>query len=204
MLVEQAALSFRLWTGAEPPREIMWNAFSGGLKRNIVLIGFMGAGKTTVAKELARKTGRKYISTDSLAERRAGASISEIFGCFGERRFREVEVQIVREIKNVKNTVIDCGGGVVLNPDNVSALKETGVVVWLYCSEEEILRRTLRNPQTRPLIEGRTPDEILGLYKGRERLYRDCASVRFDTSALSSDDTVSRIREITEATVWEL
>ncbi|MCX7704245.1 MAG: shikimate dehydrogenase [Planctomycetota bacterium] len=202
MLVGQAALSFKLWTGLEPPLGVMENAFVGGLLRNIVLIGFTGVGKTTVAQKLSQETGRAYVSTDMMVEKEAGRSITHIFRHCGEEKFRQIETQIVSRLCELRDSVIDCGGGVVLNPANVNALRRTGIIVWLAASEEESLRRVFKGAHSRPLVNGKTREEVLRLYKEREPIYSACASIKIDTTSLSPQESASRIRKVVESVIW--
>ena len=121
--------------------------------RNIVLIGFMATGKTTVGRELAARLRRKLVDTDEEIERRTGKAISQIFSQYGEGYFREIESAVVREVAAQQNLVITTGGGVVLRPENVKALKENGVLILLKAPPEVIYQRIcVKNG--RPLLEG--------------------------------------------------
>ena len=111
--------------------------------RNVVLIGFMGTGKSSVGKVLARKLGRVLIDTDAVVEERAGRKIRDIFEKEGESRFRVLEKEAVYFAATHTKAVITTGGGVVLNPENLAALRENGVIVALSASVEPIARRDL-------------------------------------------------------------
>ncbi len=100
------------------------------MKTNIALIGFMGTGKTAVGRVLAKKLGRKFIEMDGLIEQKAGKSIPEIFQQDGEIAFRELEIEVTKEVAGQQNAVIACGGGVVLNQINIDRLREGGSAVY--------------------------------------------------------------------------
>ncbi|MGB3057214.1 MAG: shikimate kinase, partial [Candidatus Omnitrophota bacterium] len=96
--------------------------------KNIVLVGFMGTGKTTIAKVLARSLGKKYVNTDDLIESREKKSINDVFKDDGEAYFRKVEKEVIKEASRQADQVIDAGGGVVLDPENMENLRMTGIV----------------------------------------------------------------------------
>lgn len=159
---------------------------------NIVLTGFMGTGKSVVGKELAKRLGMSYLSTDELIEKREGTKISAIFQKKGESYFRQVETQIVKEVASLDNHVISAGGGVVLREENVSALKKNGFIVCLSASPEVILQRTANN-RNRPLLEvDDQKKRIKELLKIRKPFY-DKADFSVDTSSLSSKEVVKKI-----------
>ena len=106
-------------------------------QRNIVLIGMMGSGKTTCGRLLAERLGRPFVDCDEWIERSAGRTISELFAAYGEWGFRELERRAVRELSSQNNLVIAAGGGTVLRQDNVDALRQSGVLVFLHRPAEE-------------------------------------------------------------------
>jgi len=122
------------------------------MKTSLALIGFMGTGKTAVGKLLAQKLGKTFFETDVLIERKAGKSIPEIFRQEGEIGFRELEIEVIKEIAGRKNAVIACGGGAVLNTINIDRLKRECVIVCLAASPEVILKRTSADKDGRPLL----------------------------------------------------
>ncbi|MBN1369309.1 MAG: shikimate dehydrogenase, partial [Dehalococcoidaceae bacterium] len=171
MLVWQGALAFELWTGLSAPVGIMRSqalkalgpepqtpavkrARSGGasLPDSIALIGFMGSGKTTVAKILAEITGKRLVELDRVIEINAGASIPEIFARKGETGFREIEIESVKEISSGRNQVISCGGGVVLNKINMDRLKESAVICYLEVNPEVIMARMQSQDVAKPVL----------------------------------------------------
>ena len=99
--------------------------------KNIVLIGMMGCGKTTIGQLLAEKLGRQLVDTDAMIEQREGCSISEIFATKGEGHFRDLEQTVSEELGRAEGLIVACGGGLPLRPDCIGALKNTGTVVWL-------------------------------------------------------------------------
>ncbi|GAB4483283.1 MAG: shikimate kinase [Thermodesulfovibrionales bacterium] len=118
---------------------------------NIVLTGFMGTGKTSVSRELARMLGMKLIDADEEIERTQKTAISEIFRLFGEQRFREIETETLRTLAKEDKTIISTGGGAVLREENMKALRENGMIFCLSASPETIYERT-RHTTDRPLL----------------------------------------------------
>jgi len=137
---------------------------------NIVLVGFMGTGKTTVGLHLEKKTGFPLIDMDQLIEQEAGISISQIFATQGEAHFRSLERAMTKKLATQTNHIISTGGGVVLNPDNLTDFASNGLVVCLSASPETILNR-VRNDQTRPLLAGDKEQQIRDLLQRRQPLY---------------------------------
>jgi len=165
------------------------------MRRNIALIGFMGAGKTTVGRILAERLGLRFVETDDLVERMAGKPIPKIFEEDGEEVFRRLEAEAVREAAGMDGVVISCGGGVVLRRENVEALKKTCVVVYLKTSPEEAYRRTLGD-ECRPLlmVEDRMK-RIRELLSMREPLYESSADIVVKTDGLTPMEVAERIIE---------
>jgi shikimate kinase len=136
---------------------------------NIVLIGLMGTGKTTVGQYLARRMGRPFVDTDDWIVRRAGRSIAEIFAAEGEAGFRAREAAVIAEVAARDGLVIATGGGAVLLPENRAALRQKGLVIWLDAPPEEVYARTIHSAGThRPLLAA--PDPLRRLQElARER-----------------------------------
>src|SRR3989344_1423229 len=122
----------------------------GGVK-NIVLVGFMGSGKTTIATKLASRLKARYISTDDLIAEREKRTINEIFTKSGEGYFRDVEGKVIKEISGQEGLVIDAGGGAVLREENMADFKSNGIVICLTADEETIMERT-KKYKHRPLL----------------------------------------------------
>ena len=164
------------------------------MKNNIALIGYMGTGKTAVGQLLAEKLGRQFLEMDWLIEQKAGKSIPEIFRQDGETAFRELEIETAKEVANQKNTVIACGGGLVLNQINIDRLRESSTIVYLTASPEVILKRVLNEGETRPLLN--TPDkmgDIEELLRFRKPFYEQAADIQIDTSKLDTDSVAEQI-----------
>jgi shikimate kinase len=139
-------------------------------KQNIILIGFMGTGKTVTGRVLAERTGMALVDMDSMIEERAGRPISGIFAADGEAAFRILERKLVQELSGRTGLVISTGGGIVLNPDNIADFEKTGLVVCLTASPETIFQR-LEKDTTRPLLSGDKKGQIGALLEKRKPLY---------------------------------
>jgi shikimate kinase len=164
------------------------------MKTNVALIGFMGVGKTAVGETLAKKLNKEFVELDSLIERKAGKSITEIFKQDGEIAFRELEIEVTKEVAKSKNLVIACGGGLVLNKINIDRLRNESRIVYLTASPGIILRRTSNDGEERPLLS--TPDRILKireLFKFRKPFYERAADIKINTSRLDIDSVTEQI-----------
>ncbi|MDI6756695.1 MAG: shikimate kinase [Endomicrobiia bacterium] len=165
---------------------------------NVVLTGFMGAGKTAVGRILAEKLKKEFFDTDEMVERRAGKTISEIFSDSGEPAFREMEREVVLAVAAFDGKVISTGGGAVLRRESVEALRKNGIIINLDSRPEKIFER-LKNSDDRPLLEQTDAQtKIRKLLAERERFYADC-DFRVDTSIMSPDDIAERIIAYLEA-----
>ena len=165
------------------------------MKKNIVLTGFMGAGKSVTAKCLAVALGAPEYSTDSLVEQKAGQPISEIFLRQGEGSFRRLESEIVLGLAKKRGAIIDCGGGVVLNPENMKALRKNGIIFYLFATPEIVWER-VKNQKHRPLLDVKDPlAEIQRLLSQREPLYRQ-ADHTIDTKGLTGQTTCDAVLKI--------
>ena len=164
------------------------------MKTNIALIGFMGAGKTAVGEALAKKLNRKFAELDLLIERKAGKSIPEIFQQDGEVAFRQLEIEVTREIAREKYLVIACGGGIVLNKINIDRLREESRIVYLTASPRVILKRISGGVGERPLLKGDNPSStIQGLLRFRKPFYERATDIKINTSKLNIDSVVEQI-----------
>ena len=160
---------------------------------SIVLIGFMGAGKSSVGRMLAQKTGLPRFDTDALVVARLGESIVKIFETRGEAAFRQAESEVLAALVGRQRGIIVTGGGVVLRPENVTVLKELGTVVSLEADEETLFRRVSRR-NSRPLLRTQDPRATLHeLFTTRAPLYHRAADIRVDTSQLSHDEVAREI-----------
>jgi shikimate kinase len=159
----------------------------------IVLIGFMGAGKSSVGRTLARMSGRPRFDTDEMIAARFGLTISEIFEKRGEERFRDAESEALEELSIETDAIIVTGGGIVLREANTARLRELGAVVYLSADEETLFRRISRRP-TRPLLQTTDPRATMTeLLAARLPLYRAAADVEVDTSGLTHDEVARSI-----------
>lgn len=163
-------------------------------KTNIVLIGFMGSGKTRLGEMLAKKLKKKFISMNDMVVKKSGRkTIPEIFDKDGELHFRELEIEVAKELRSVENAVIDTGGGVVVNKIVGDYLKENGYTIYLRVSFNEAKRR-LREFHDRPNF--RDPRVARHLYDFRKALYRAYADDYVRTDGKAPEEIVEEIIEL--------
>jgi shikimate kinase len=162
---------------------------------NIYLVGFMGTGKTSVGKELARQKKWCFVDLDELIELKEKRTIADIFAKEGEPYFRCLEHRVLKEIAREEKFVVACGGGIVINKDNVNVMKETGTIVCLAATPEVILKRTSGSGH-RPLLNvGDRKKQIEILLKLRAPYYAQ-ADKTIDTSKLTVKQAVQRILKL--------
>ena len=160
---------------------------------NIFLVGLMGAGKTTVARMLARRLDRAFYDTDHEIERRTGVKIPVIFDIEGEAGFRAREAQALAEFAAQDNVVLATGGGIVLSEQNRALLKERGVVVYLRAQPRDLWFRT-RHDKNRPLLQTADPlGRLQELYEVRDPLYAEVADLIVDTGRPNVGPLVSQL-----------
>lgn len=153
--------------------------------RNIFLVGLMGAGKTTVARQLARRLGKTFYDTDQEIERRTGVRVQVIFEIEGEPGFRAREAQMVESLTALQDVVLGTGGGVVLKPENRAALSSRGFVIYLRAQPRDLYQRT-RHDKSRPLLATDDPlARLEELHRVRDPLYREVADLVVDTGRQS-------------------
>ena len=163
--------------------------------KNIVLVGFMGTGKTAVAKAAAEALEREYVSVDELIVAREKRAINDIFSEEGEPYFRKVEKEVVKEISLRTGLVVDTGGGVVLDAENMEALRRNGVVICLWADAHTIRQRTVEHGH-RPLLNVEDPEKkIKELLDYRKPFYQK-ADFHVDTTDLDIGAVVERIKGI--------
>jgi shikimate kinase len=161
--------------------------------RNLVLIGFMGSGKSSVGREIARRWDFRFFDTDSIIRRKHGKTIPEIFSTWGEATFRKEEHLVLKRFQYSRGIVLATGGGIVTQPRNLPLLRQLGVIVWLVADEETTWRRVHRNP-TRPLLQTDDPREtIRKLLAERAPLYQSIADLTIDSTGLSHSEVADRI-----------
>ncbi len=158
---------------------------------NIFLVGLMGAGKSTVGRQLAKALGRDFYDSDKEIEKRTGVSISWIFEMEGEVGFRNREQKVIDDLTKLKDIVLATGGGAILSEDNRRCLRSRGQVIYLSTSVEQLFRRTVKD-KTRPLLQEDDPKkQITELLALREPLYRDVADIELRTGDQSIQHVVS-------------
>jgi len=192
LLAAQAEKSFELWTGESAPPGLMLTTgrearersiAQNDTKSGIALIGFMGSGKSRTGKILAQKLGLRLFDTDQVIEERSGQSIESLFSEHGEKRFREWEKNVVREVSEIGESVIACGGGVVLDAANMLALRQSSLIIYLKSSPASLLKRVRASRTRRPLLAGRNKaGAIERLLAERLPLYAAWADITVDTS----------------------
>lgn len=162
------------------------------MKKNIVLIGFMGTGKTSVSQRLGEILKRPCVSTDRIIEEKEKRSIAEIFKSSGEEYFRRQEKEIVKELSQKENLIIDCGGGVVLQQENIDRLKENGILIYLSTDPEVIYQRT-KDQLHRPLLNVPNSQTKIQELLDQRKFYYEQAHFIIDTSHLSVDQSAQKI-----------
>ena len=162
--------------------------------KNIVLVGLMGAGKSSVGKLLAQKLNLSFVDTDELIEKKENIKISDIFSKYGEQYFRDLENKVISDLATKTSLVISTGGGSVQNINNLNALKETGFVIYLKAAPDILFER-IKNDNSRPLLKTSNPLETLeNLLKKRETNY-SMADFIIDTNNKTIDGIISLIIE---------
>lgn len=165
---------------------------------NVYLVGFMGTGKTTIGRELARSLGRKFIDIDQELEKKFGQTVAQVFVNLGEAAFRAGEEEVALELSKSNNRVIATGGGTILNPKILQAFQNTGTLICLYTQKDDLVDRLTRNDK-RPLVRGKTADEVAEtvdvLMERRDEVYRQ-VKIRIDTTNLTPMSAASRIQEL--------
>jgi shikimate kinase len=162
--------------------------------RAIVLMGFMGTGKSEVGRRLAQRLGRAFVDTDQLVEERAGKRVAAIFADDGEPAFRMLERAAVADAAARGGAVIAVGGGAVLDPENVRHLRAAGVLVYLRARPEVVLRR-IGDTTHRPLLRDDPKGTIDRLLAERGPVYAAAADVTVDTSEHTADEVVREIQQ---------
>lgn len=163
-------------------------------KKNIVLIGFMGCGKSTIGVRLSYRLRRCLTDTDKLIERQENRSISDIFAQDGEEYFRQLETQVLEKLaQNAHHQIISLGGGTPVREENRPLMKKIGTVVYLRIKPETVYER-LKNDTTRPLLQGENPlQKIKELLGQRNSIYEACADVIVDVDDLDIGSVLNRV-----------
>jgi shikimate kinase len=171
---------------------------------NIFLIGFMGAGKSTIARALQRELDFPLIEMDERIVEEQGMSINDIFEKYGEERFRDIESELVKTIAAEEPSIVSCGGGVVVRPGNRRKMKESGRIVLLTATPETVYER-VKNSDDRPILNGNmNVDYIAGLMEKRRALYEEAADITVATDGKTRTDIVQEILDRLEEYVHEV
>ena len=163
--------------------------------QNIFLIGLMGAGKTTIGRQLASELSLEFFDSDHEIEKRTGVTIAHIFDIEGEEGFRKRETTVLDELTDKKGIVLATGGGAILKAENRQFLMSRGTTIYLYANIDTLLERTSKD-RNRPLLQTENPkaklEELLGI---RDPLYRETADIIIDTG---KDSVRLALKEILE------
>lgn len=144
---------------------------------NLILVGMMGSGKTTMGRALARHLGKSFVDSDEEIQKRTGVTIAHIFDIEGEAGFRQREGAVIRDLLEQDNMVLSTGGGTVLTEQNRALLRQNGLVVYLKASVHDLWQRT-RHDRSRPLLQTADPHAKLAeLFQQRDPLYREVADI---------------------------
>ena len=163
---------------------------------NIFLIGFMGCGKSTMARLLSETTGAKLIEMDETIEAEAGMTINEIFEAYGETYFRDLETQLIRRIAEEGGAVVSCGGGAILRSENVAYMKENGKIIYLSATPETIFQR-VRHSTNRPLLNGNMNVEyISSLMEKRLPRYLAAADITIVVDNKEKQDILNELLKV--------
>jgi shikimate kinase len=162
---------------------------------NIILIGFMGSGKTTIGHLLARELKMNFLDTDELIQKTDGRTINEIFKNEGEVYFRELETEVIKTLQDYDHFVLSTGGGIVLRAENVALLKTMGPVILLWADAEVVFER-VKNEKHRPLLNVADPKaEMVKILESRELIYNRAADYKVDTSKMTPQAAAKEIIE---------
>tara|TARA_B100000586_G_scaffold104552_1_gene74909 strand:+ start:206 stop:733 length:528 start_codon:yes stop_codon:yes gene_type:complete len=163
--------------------------------KNIVLVGLMGSGKTTIGRRLAHELNQDFFDTDHEVIGKTGVTIDHIFDIEGEDGFRERESKILENLCQMSNIILATGGGIVIKSKNREILKNSGLVVYLSSSVDQLLRRTAKS-KTRPLLENSTDRRktITDLVEARDLYYREVASLVIDTTGKKLHEVINIIK----------
>ena len=162
---------------------------------NIVLVGFMGTGKTSIGRRLSTQLRMRYVDTDDIIERDSGRSISDIFAEDGEPTFRELESEAVRKVSKLYNYVISTGGGVVLKEENMVELKRNGIIFCLTATAEEIYRR-VQHQSHRPLLQTADPLMKISTMLEERHPYYAKADYTVETTGRSFGEVMAYIKRV--------
>lgn len=169
----------------------------------IILIGYMGAGKTTIGKALSKELGIPFYDLDWYIESRRRKTISQLFAELGEEGFRQIEHNMLHEVAEFEDVIISCGGGTPCFFDNMDYMNRQGRVVYLHCEPEVLQKHLMMGKTERPLLKGKSPEELIDFIKEqlekREPFYTK-AQYTLDVSLMDNYEkikiTIERLREM--------
>lgn len=165
----------------------------------IFLLGYMGSGKTRVAKGLAKKLGFEYLDTDQAIEHNQGLSVTDIFELNGEDEFRKLEHKILRSVKNGQKLVVATGGGTPCYFDNMEWMKSAGLTIYLKVPEGMLIQRLLKDRGERPLLKHLNDDDLRSKIKQqlfeREEYYNQ-AELIFEGADLDMNELIQQVSDI--------
>ena len=170
----------------------------------IFLIGYMGAGKTTLGKVLSQRMDFSYIDTDHAIERRYRKKVSDIFAGEGEARFREMEHRMLCEVSEIEKVVISTGGGLPCFNDNMEVMKRLGITVYLEASSEELATRLQTSRTIRPVLQDRTGAELIEFIRenlNKRSPFYEQAMIRFNTERMQTSCDVKALAEKLETRI---
>ena len=171
--------------------------------KRIILIGYMGAGKTIIGRTLAKELGLAFYDLDWYIENRRRKKVSQIFAEMGEEAFRQIEHNMLHEVAEFEDVVISCGGGTPCFFDNIDYMNSQAQVVYLHCSPEVLHGHLLMGKTERPLLKGKSPEELIDFIKtqlsAREQYYNK-ARYHLDVTLMDNYEkikiTVAKLREL--------
>ncbi len=163
---------------------------------HIFFVGFHGAGKSTVARNIGKLFGRTYVDTDRMCERACHLSVGEVFAEQGEDAFRDAETEVLRKLANRKSLLVSCGGGIVERPENLELMHQMGAVVFLDGGLDDSLRQ-IQRPDRRPDLT--SPKRASELYERRRPIYEATA----DITVSITDKTFDEVAQAAAELLWE-
>ncbi len=163
------------------------------MSNNIILVGLMGAGKSTIGRNLAKRLEKEFYDSDRVIEERTGVDIATIFEIEGEEGFRNREVQVISELCQLDNIVLATGGGSILRDENRRNMKKYSQVIYL-STTAELLYSRIRHDKSRPLMQTSNPLETLkSLLKDREPFYKEVSDLVITTGKQKANVIVKRV-----------
>lgn len=200
MLLYQGVIAYELWNHIQVPEDIadqVYRKLKKKTRKNIVLIGFMGCGKTTIGKALQETLQYQFLDTDTYIEEQTGQTIANIFAEKGEAYFRNLETKVLTDLQEtVSHTIISTGGGMPLREENAELLSMLGEVIYLNIDAGEV-RKRLAEDTTRPLLQSKNREEkVRDMLAYRDPFYRRCSDLVIDVAGKSVKDITEEIQRV--------